>query len=127
MRTSRFPPAALSGRKLEPTVGSPGLRSLSPRPSTEAPGTDRRRFGRLRLRSRKVLEAGASLDRAGIDGGCGVLSACQDLVVLAASVEPGFELDGWCVVEVAVEALVVVPLHPSQRGQLDRLDGLPRP
>ena len=36
-----------------------------------------------------------ALNRAGFDGGSGVLSASQDLIVLAGSVEPGFELGGW--------------------------------
>ena len=35
----------------------------------------------------------------------------------------GFELCGRGVVEVAVESLVVVPVHPAQGGQFD---GLPR-
>jgi hypothetical protein len=36
------------------------------------------------------------------------------------------EFDGWDVAEVAVQALGVVPVHPAERCQLDRLDGLPR-
>ena len=36
------------------------------------------------------------------------------------------ELDWRQVVEVAVQALGVVPVHPAERGELDLLDGLPR-
>ena len=38
----------------------------------------------------------------------------------------GFELGGWHVVAVAVEALGVVPVQPGQCGQLDLVDGGPR-
>jgi len=51
----------------------------------------------------------------------------QDLVVLAGSVEPCFELGGWDVREVAVEARGVVPVHPSEGRELDLFDGLPGP
>ena len=34
----------------------------------------------------------------------------------------GLELGGWDVAEVAVQALRVVPVHPSEGGQLDVLD-----
>ena len=37
------------------------------------------------------------------------------------------ELDGWNIAAVAVESLVVVPVHPRQRGELDLIDGLPWP
>ena len=37
------------------------------------------------------------------------------------------ELGGREIAEVAVQALGVVPVHPAQGGQLDLLDGLPRP
>ena len=49
----------------------------------------------------------------------------QGLVGPFRSVEDGFELCGRYVVEVAVQAAGVVPVHPAQGGQLDILDGLP--
>ena len=39
----------------------------------------------------------------------------------------GFELDGWNVVAVPVEALGVVPVNPAECRELDIVDGLPRP
>jgi hypothetical protein len=49
----------------------------------------------------------------------------QGLVGPFCSVERGFELCWWYVVEVAVQAAGVVPVNPAQGGQLDVLDGLP--
>jgi hypothetical protein len=49
----------------------------------------------------------------------------QLLVGVGASVG-GFELGGWHVVAVAVEALGVVPVHPRQRRQFDVVDCGPR-
>ena len=43
------------------------------------------------------------------------------------SVERGFELRRWNVVEIAVQACGVVPMDPAQGRQLDVLDRLPRP
>ncbi|MCH9734206.1 MAG: hypothetical protein K0U78_06595 [Actinomycetia bacterium] len=40
-------------------------------------------------------------------------------------VERGIELGGWQVVELAVQAAGVVPVHPAQGGQFEALDGLP--
>jgi hypothetical protein len=51
----------------------------------------------------------------------------QGLVGPFCSVERGFELCWWYVVEVAVQASGVVPVDPAQGGQLDVLDGLPGP
>jgi len=51
----------------------------------------------------------------------------QGLAAPLASVERGFELRGWQVPEVAVQAAGVVPVHPAQGGQLEVLDGLPGP
>jgi hypothetical protein len=51
----------------------------------------------------------------------------QGLVGPFRSVEDGFELCGRYIVEVAVQAAGVVPVDPAQGGQLDVLDGLPRP
>jgi len=39
----------------------------------------------------------------------------------------GLELGGRQIIEVAVESLVVMPVHPTQRRELDLLDRLPRP
>ena len=69
-------------------------------------------------------------DRSGgTDGRCRVgfvaLSTvpCRTLVRF----EPeGFQLDGWDVTEVVVQPVVVVPVHPTQRGQLNLIDDLPR-
>ncbi len=51
----------------------------------------------------------------------------QGLVGPFRSVERLLELCWWDVVEVAVQAVVVVPVDPAQGGELDILDGLPRP
>src|SRR3954447_998072 len=51
----------------------------------------------------------------------------QGLVALAGSVEVLLELRRRNVVEVAVQALGVVPVHPPERGELDVLDRLPWP
>ena len=51
----------------------------------------------------------------------------QGLVGPFRSVERGFELCWRYVVEVAVRPAGVVPVDPSQGGQLDVLDGLPWP
>ena len=50
----------------------------------------------------------------------------QRLVGLFRSVEPGFELCRRCVVKVAVEPLVLCPVHPAQGGQFDIGDSAPR-
>ena len=50
----------------------------------------------------------------------------QGLVGPFRSVERLFELCWWDVVEVAVQAVVVVPVDPAQRGELEVLDRLPR-
>ena len=42
------------------------------------------------------------------------------------SIERLLELGGWDVAEIAVEALSVVPVHPSERRELEVLDALPR-
>jgi hypothetical protein len=55
------------------------------------------------------------------------LDSDQGLVGPLCIVERGFELGGWDVAEVAVEAGGVVPVNPAQGGQLDVFDGLPRP
>ena len=57
----------------------------------------------------------------------GLLDFDQGLVGPLCIVERGFELGRWDVVEVAVEAAGVVPVHPAQGGQFDVLDGLPGP
>ena len=49
----------------------------------------------------------------------------QGLVGPFRSVERGFELCGRYVVEEAVQASGVVPVHPAQGGQFDVFDGLP--
>jgi hypothetical protein len=46
-------------------------------------------------------------------------------VGLLGSIEGCFELGGWHVVAVAVEPLVVEPVHPRQRGELDLVDIVP--
>ena len=51
----------------------------------------------------------------------------QGLVAPLGIVERGFELGGWQVPEVAMQAAGVVPVHPAQGGQLEVLDGLPGP
>ena len=51
----------------------------------------------------------------------------QGLVGPFRSVERGFELCGRYVVEEAVQAPGVVPVHPTQGGQLDVFDGSPGP
>src|SRR5664279_2099016 len=51
----------------------------------------------------------------------GIWGLCCDLVGVEL-----LEFDGRQVVEVAVQALGVVPVHPAERGELDLLDGLPR-
>jgi hypothetical protein len=52
----------------------------------------------------------------------------QGLVGPFRSVEDGSEFGGRLVFEVvAVEAADVVPVYPAQGGQVDVLDGLPRP
>lgn len=43
------------------------------------------------------------------------------------SIERLLELGGWDVAEVAVEALGVVPVHPSEGCELEVLDRLPGP
>ena len=48
----------------------------------------------------------------------------QCVVGLSASVGL-LELRGWGVAEVAVEALVVVPVHPAQGGEFDVVDAAP--
>lgn len=50
----------------------------------------------------------------------------QVLVVPPGIVERSFELGRGQVTEVAVQSAGVVPVHPSQSGQLEVLDGLPR-
>jgi hypothetical protein len=55
-----------------------------------------------RERTRTSIADQRALNRAGFDGGSGVLLVSQDLVGLAGSVEPRFEFGGWRVVEVAV-------------------------
>jgi hypothetical protein len=54
------------------------------------------------------------------------LDSNQGLVGLLGSVERGFELRGWQVGGVAAESLGVVPVHPSERRELNVRDGLPR-
>ena len=56
----------------------------------------------------------------------GLLVSNQCVVGLSASVG-GFELCGRGVAEVAVEALVVVPVDPGQGGEFDVVDAAPRP
>ena len=51
----------------------------------------------------------------------------QGLVGPMCIVERGFELGRRDVTEVAVQAAGVVPVHPTQGGQLYVLDGFPRP
>ena len=51
----------------------------------------------------------------------------QGLVGPFRSVERLLELCWRHVIEIAVQAVVVVPVDPAQGGQLDVLDGLPRP
>lgn len=46
-------------------------------------------------------------------------------MVVLYSIERVLELDGWDVVEIAVEALRVVPVHPSKRREFEVLDPLP--
>jgi hypothetical protein len=48
------------------------------------------------------------------------------LVGLLCSIERCFELGGWDVVEVAVEACRVVPVDPAEGGQFNVVDGAPR-
>ena len=50
----------------------------------------------------------------------------QVLVGLLGSVER-LELGWWGIAEVAVQPLGVVPVHPAEGGQLDLVDGAPRP
>ena len=50
----------------------------------------------------------------------------QGLVGPVRSEERLLELCWWNVAEVAVQAIMVVPVHPAQRGELDIVDGLPR-
>jgi hypothetical protein len=54
------------------------------------------------------------------------LDSNQGLVGLLGSVERCFELRGWQVSGVAVEALRVMPVDPSERRELNVRDGLPR-
>lgn len=56
----------------------------------------------------------------------GLLDFDQGLVGPFRSVERGFELCGRYVVEVAVQSAGVVPMDPTQGGQLDIGDGFPR-
>lgn len=55
-----------------------------------------------------------------------LLDSDQGLVGPLCIVERRFELGGWDVAEVAVQAAGVVPIHPAQGRQLDVLDGPPR-
>lgn len=57
----------------------------------------------------------------------GLLDFDQGLIGPFRSVERVFELRGRYVTEVAVQALVVVPVDPAQDGELDIVDGLPGP
>lgn len=43
------------------------------------------------------------------------------------TVVDGLEFDRWHVVEAAVQPGVVEPVHPAQRGELEVVDGAPRP
>jgi hypothetical protein len=51
----------------------------------------------------------------------------QGLVGPLCIVERGFELGRRDVGQIAVQAAVVVPVHPAQGGQLDVFDGFPGP
>ena len=50
----------------------------------------------------------------------------NQLLVGVGRIVGGFELVGWHVTAMAVEALGVVPVHPRQGGQFDVVDGAPR-
>ncbi len=56
----------------------------------------------------------------------GLLDSDQGLVGPVCIVERGFELRGWDVAEVAVQAAGVVPVDPTEGGEFYVLDGLPR-
>jgi transposase len=73
------------------------------------------------------IEAGEKIETPWFCRRLGLLDSGQGLVGPWVIVEEGFEFCGWDVSEVAVEAGGVVPVHPSEGGQLDVLDGLPRP
>jgi hypothetical protein len=67
------------------------------------------------------------VNRPASDGSSGYWISTRGLVDPVCSVERCFEFWGWFVVEVAVQPAGVAPVHPTQRCQLDVLDGSPRP
>jgi hypothetical protein len=58
---------------------------------------------------------------------CGPARGLGDRRVLRIGGVEGFELDGRQIAEVAVQALGVVPVHPTEGGEFDLLDGPLRP
>ncbi len=75
---------------------------------------------------RGVNSGGVSVEAPWVSRRLGLLDSDQGLVGPVCIVERGFELRGWDVAEVAVQAAGVVPVDPTEGGEFYVLDGLPR-